>query len=294
VILVLLTELVPDWSKGFAVSAPWGVELDEDVLGGVKDEVVEVLADDDLDGVGGIVWDVFGLKVSGNGAIEDTVGEGLDAGGGQVFGLWRVLGHVLLHVDDSHGWAVLVSDAEEFHDSLVVLNIAVDKDEEKLALELLGGLGEVGDDGVVVGSGLGGEEEVVLLEVTTEDLGGGLVGEFVDEGELLSADEGDEFFLGGSGKVGRLSSKFLRRAILPSATSRALAASASRTPKLTSSKESPAPLKTASSAATKPTTTTSLSSRNFSAASAPLTGMQAGPDFLVTHETISSDFRPPL
>lgn len=142
--------------------------------------------------------------MSGNGAIEDTVGEGLDAGGGQVFGLWRVLGHVLLHVDDSHGWAVLVSDAEEFHDSLVVLNIAVDKDEEKLALELLGGLGEVGDDGVVVGSGLGGEEEVVLLEVTTEDLGGGLVGEFVDEGELLSADEGDEFFLGGSGKVGAL------------------------------------------------------------------------------------------
>lgn len=44
------------------MSAPWGVELDEDVLGGVKDEVVEVLADDDLDGVGGIVWDVFGLE----------------------------------------------------------------------------------------------------------------------------------------------------------------------------------------------------------------------------------------
>jgi len=204
VILVLLTELVPDWGKGFAVSAPWGVELDEDVLGGVEDEVVEVLSDDNLDGVVGVVWDVFGLEVSGNGAIEDTVDEGLDSGGGDVVGFWGILGHVLLHVDDSHGWAVLISDAEEFHDSLVVLNIAVDKDEEKLALELLGGLGEVGDDGVVVGGGLGGEEEVVLLEVTTEDLGGSLVGEFVDEGELLSSDEGDEFFLGSSSEVGAL------------------------------------------------------------------------------------------
>lgn len=144
------------------------------------------------------------LKVSGDGAIEDTVDESLDAGGGDVVGFWGVLGHVLLHVDDSHGWAVLVGDAEEFHDSLVVLNIAVDKDEEKLALELLGGFGEVGHDGVVVGGGLGGEEEVVLLEVATEDLGGGLVGEFVDEGELLSTDKGDELLLGGSGEVGAL------------------------------------------------------------------------------------------
>jgi hypothetical protein len=44
------------------VSAPWGVELDEDVLGWVEDEVVEVLADDNLDGVVGVVWDVFGLE----------------------------------------------------------------------------------------------------------------------------------------------------------------------------------------------------------------------------------------
>ena len=60
--LVFLTKLFPDWGEGFAVSAPWGVEFDEDVLGGVEDEVVEVLADDDLDGVVGVVWDVFGLK----------------------------------------------------------------------------------------------------------------------------------------------------------------------------------------------------------------------------------------
>jgi hypothetical protein len=60
--LELLTELVPDWGKGFAMSAPWGVELDEDVLGWVEDEVVEVLADDNLDGVVGVVWEVFGLE----------------------------------------------------------------------------------------------------------------------------------------------------------------------------------------------------------------------------------------
>ena len=56
-------------------------------------------------------------------------------------------------------------------------------------LEFLGGGGVVGQDGVEVGGGLGGEEKVVLLEVTTEDLGGGLVGELVDKGELLLLDE---------------------------------------------------------------------------------------------------------
>ena len=74
----------------------------------------------------------------------------------------------------------------------------------KSYLEFLGGGGVVGQDGVEVGGGLGGEEKVVLLEVTTEDLGGGLVGELVDEGELLGADELDQIFLGGSGEVSAL------------------------------------------------------------------------------------------
>ena len=76
--LVFLSELIPDWGEGFAVSAPWGVELDENVLGWVKDQVVEVLADDDLDGVGGVVWDLLRFQVTLDGAIQNTVDESLD------------------------------------------------------------------------------------------------------------------------------------------------------------------------------------------------------------------------
>ena len=76
--LVFLSELIPDWGEGFAVSAPWGVELDEDVLGWVKDQVVEVLADDDLDGIGRVVWDLLRFQVTLDGAIQNTVDESLD------------------------------------------------------------------------------------------------------------------------------------------------------------------------------------------------------------------------
>ena len=108
---------------------------------------------------------------------------------GKVALLWGELGHVLLHVDDAHVGAVLLGDAEELHNALVVLDVAIDQNEQELALEVLGGGGVVGEDGVEVGGGLGGEEEIVLLQVTTEDLGGGLVGELVDKGQLLLLDE---------------------------------------------------------------------------------------------------------
>ena len=49
------TEVFPDWSEGLAVAAPWGVVLDEDILGGVSDNVVPVSADEGLD------WAVVGL-----------------------------------------------------------------------------------------------------------------------------------------------------------------------------------------------------------------------------------------
>merc|ERR1719454_1057515 len=79
-----------------------------------------------------------------------------------------------------------------FHDALVVLDIAINQDEKQFALELLGGGGGVGHDGVEVGGGFGGEEEIVLFQVTTEDLWRGLVGELVDKGQLLLLDELDQ------------------------------------------------------------------------------------------------------
>ena len=53
---------------------------------------------------------------------------------GKVALLWGELGHVLLHVDDAHVWAVLLGDAEEFHNTLVVLDVAVDQDEKEFTL----------------------------------------------------------------------------------------------------------------------------------------------------------------
>ena len=53
---------------------------------------------------------------------------------GKVALLWGEFGHVLLYVDDAHVGAVLLGDAEEFHNTLVVLDVAVDQDEEKFTL----------------------------------------------------------------------------------------------------------------------------------------------------------------
>ena len=53
---------------------------------------------------------------------------------GKVALLWGELGHVLLHVDDAHVGAVLLGDAEEFHNTLVVLDVAVDQDEKEFTL----------------------------------------------------------------------------------------------------------------------------------------------------------------
>ena len=83
--LVFLTELLPDWGEGFAVSAPWGIELNKNVLGWVQNQIVEVLANDDLDGIARVVWDLLGFQVTLDGAIQNTVDESLDTIG------WKLL-----------------------------------------------------------------------------------------------------------------------------------------------------------------------------------------------------------
>ncbi len=44
----LLAKFVVNWGELFAVAAPWGVELDEDVLLAVGDEGLEVLGNSNL------------------------------------------------------------------------------------------------------------------------------------------------------------------------------------------------------------------------------------------------------
>ena len=61
-ILEFLSELFPDWGEFLAVTAPWGVVLDEDVVVAVDNGLLEVLSDDDLEWFGGLSWDFLGLK----------------------------------------------------------------------------------------------------------------------------------------------------------------------------------------------------------------------------------------
>ena len=59
----LLAQFVVDWSQLLAMAAPRSVELDQDVLAAVLDQVVEVLADGDLDTVVVGLGDGLGLDV---------------------------------------------------------------------------------------------------------------------------------------------------------------------------------------------------------------------------------------
>lgn len=45
----VFTDLFPLGSESLAVTTPGGVELDKDILGGVLNNLIEVLSDDDLD-----------------------------------------------------------------------------------------------------------------------------------------------------------------------------------------------------------------------------------------------------
>jgi hypothetical protein len=55
VVFVMLGKLIPNWSKLLAVTAPWGVVFDEDVLVLILDDVVEVLSNNDSECLSGVV-----------------------------------------------------------------------------------------------------------------------------------------------------------------------------------------------------------------------------------------------
>ena len=122
-------------------------------------------------------------------ASEHIADEGLDGLGAEVVVVGLVLGHVLAERDVTVGRALLSLHAEELEDTCVVLLIDVDVDEQSLALELRGGSLVVGEHAVEVLGLLGQEEEQVVLDLSTEDLLGRLLGELDNDGQLVAADE---------------------------------------------------------------------------------------------------------
>jgi len=73
-----LSELVPLGGKGLAVTAPRGIELNEDILGGVHDDLVEGLTNHHLDG--GIVGlgDFLALDGGVDGLVQKAVSVSVD------------------------------------------------------------------------------------------------------------------------------------------------------------------------------------------------------------------------
>lgn len=81
------------------MTAPWGVVLDENILVGVLDDVVEVLSDEGGETLnGGLLGDWLGLEVSAKLASLEVGDERLDVVDGEVLSISfpDVLHHLLL------------------------------------------------------------------------------------------------------------------------------------------------------------------------------------------------------
>lgn len=68
-------------------------------------------------------------------AIQISLSESSKAIGQEVDGLWLVLGHVLAQVDETHGRALFLLQAEELENSVVLGVVNVHKDEQYFACE---------------------------------------------------------------------------------------------------------------------------------------------------------------
>lgn len=50
------TKFFPNWSKGFAVTAPWGIVLNEDILGWIHDKFFKFSSYNDGDWTAIVLW----------------------------------------------------------------------------------------------------------------------------------------------------------------------------------------------------------------------------------------------
>ena len=120
-VLEVSSELVPDGGELLAVAAPWGVELDEDIVVVVGNDLLEVLPDDDLDRLRVVGGDLFGLEEGGQLAIGEVVDELGDRLDGDALGLAfeGELLHVVCGVEDADGGEVGLCNTDELTESLL-------------------------------------------------------------------------------------------------------------------------------------------------------------------------------
>merc|ERR1719392_116936 len=140
VILVFLSEFVPNWSQLLAMSAPWSIEFNKDILFCVHGNLVEVLAHQNLDSfLVPILRNLLGHEVLLQVSSQEVGDKLLNVGGihGVVLGL--ELCHLLSQLDGSEGGQLTVNNSEELQDSLVVFFVSVGgREEEEVRFDLSG------------------------------------------------------------------------------------------------------------------------------------------------------------
>ena len=163
-VLEVGSQLVVDGSELLAVAAPGSVELHQHVVVVVDDKLSELLADEDLDGLAVVSRDLLRLEEWLEGTsleVLDELSESLD-GDALSFAGEGVLLHVVGGVKEADGGEVALLNADELSEALLDALGGTGDNEEDLALELGGSLGE----------DLG--ERAVGVVGTTEEENGGL------------------------------------------------------------------------------------------------------------------------
>merc|ERR1719186_1574061 len=203
VLLVLLAEFLPDRSEFLAVSAPWGVELHENVLLLVHGHRGEVLPGQILDAfVSPVLGKILGLPVRSEVSREEFFHElpHVVHLNGAVLRLVldRVShGHVVRQDDGTERRKLGLFQSEEIQHPLVILHVRIDRHEQQSSFVLLGDLLGHVHPVLVTLSGGGHEKKKMRLYHSREDLLGGLRVELHDRGKRLELHESGDIRLGG-------------------------------------------------------------------------------------------------
>jgi len=137
------SEFFPDWSKLFAMSAPWGIVLNEDILGWVLNDRFEFLSDNDLNWSVVACWDFLSLEIWLNLSCLNVINEVANDVNGQVSS--SGLASVFLHVSwqyNSKSWEVCCGNTHEFGESLLDSSTDIRVSEKHLTFVGFGGLFE--------------------------------------------------------------------------------------------------------------------------------------------------------
>lgn len=131
----MLAELVPGRLQALAVAAPAGIELKEDILRVVEDNLIELLANEDEDGLVLRLRDRLALQLGLELLLEVALDPVLDVGRRDLLALRHRVLELLLHVLNNERGPLRLVEVQRL--AVVGELDGVDPDEVHLPLELL-------------------------------------------------------------------------------------------------------------------------------------------------------------